>query len=262
MEDILILINDEGLNVFDMQKLSLIITLEEPQSWRIINSTQDSKKTYVLLRKNNEKTEDYLEKTIVFDNNTLTLLYVKDIPHQENSFINKLDVSIEQFLGPNNDMAVFSSWHGNIYLVDKEKKPVIVRELFLDKENQYIPYINNYVERKITYGYYSPVLSSDRKLIICYLERSKHDRKKNIGKNQICEINVQSKEVKLLPLYGIGPSYSSDSNIILYQDIYDNSKIYPKSQWKLYDKKVGVLKLIPEAYDVAWIKVLTHNNEI
>ena len=254
MEDTIILLNDEGLNIYDMQKLSLIITLEEPQSWRIFNATHKVGITNVLLNKYDKDSEEVLERLIVFDNNTLTLLYMKDKPIQEKTLFNNLDVSIEQLLGPKSDIAVFSSWYGNLYLINMENKSVILRDLFLDNENTYIPYITKYVERKTTCGYFSPVLSSDRELIVCYLERSKHDRKKNIGKNQICEIKVKSKEVKLLPIYGIEPSYSSDANIILFQDIYDKRKINPKRKWKLFYKESGDIKLIPEAYDVAWIK--------
>ena len=251
-ENKILLINSKGLNIYDMKEVFNIVPLEEPETWSIYSATKENGVIIIILNKCNDPSGTWVKK-IMIDENTYSLLSVNVFFKRSSNHIS-LESNITQLFGPmTNKKIVISSWNGNIYLLDHLNENDIIGDFIIDKTN-YTPFISNCLKGKILCGYYAPVLSKDENNIVCVYECSKHDRKQIIGKRELVEINVQSKEVSFLSLYGDHPSYSSDANMILYNDVYNRRYKKARNKWNLYLKSSGEIKSIPNAYESAWVK--------
>lgn len=91
--------------------------------------------------------------------------------------------------------------NGSIYLKNKDAKILLLES----------------VESKngILCGYYNPDLSSDRHYLISVYECSKYNRKKHLGGATLVELNIYSKEIKMLNIVGSIPKYSKSGIYIL-----------------------------------------------
>lgn len=250
-ENRILLLNSRGLNIYNLEENFFIVPLEEPETWSIYSATKENGVINIILNKRNDSSETWV-KSFLIDENSYSLLSVNSFFFRSSNYIS-LESKITEILGPmTSKKKVISSWNGNIYLLDNKNENDNIGD-YLDDNNQ-SPFISSFLRGKILCGYYGPVLSKDEKFIVCVYEQSKHDRKKNIGKHEIVEINVQSKEVTYLSLYGDNPSYSADASMILYNDVYNGRYKNARNKWNIYFKSNGEIKSIPNAFDVAWVK--------
>lgn len=249
-ENKIVLLNNKGLNLYDMENVVFISPLEDPESWYIYSAIEENGMINIVLNKQNDLSGT-LVKSFVVDGHTYSLLSENSYFKSSSSYIS-LDSNITQLFGPLTKKIAFSSWNGNVYLLDRENENDFIGDYYLDKKN-HTPFIRNYFRGKVLCGYYSPLLSKDEKYIVCVYKRSKHERKQNVGKWELVEIEVQSKEVIFLSIYGDRPSYSANANIILYKDIYNGNYKQAKNKWSLYFKENGTIKSIPSAYEVSWV---------
>lgn len=245
MNERLLLLNDEGLCVYDMNSVKLILHVDDSPMWRFCSVRNENGKISVALVNSQPFDSGYVKvKSVLFEEKTHQLMSIEDTLTDNPVYINSGLVNYKR--QQSNDTFAVSSRNGNVYLVDAVEKANMNSYLFDRNESE--PFISSYKRNRLMCGYYSPEISMDGKRIVCEYVKSSLDGKRIIGKKQIIEIDVITKEIIKLPFWGVTPRYSLGDQMILFRDIYEG-----KCSWKIFDKNNNSASYLPVAHDAVWL---------
>ncbi len=245
INDRLLLINDEGLCFFDTAEIHSIITIENPKVWNFHSVNCD---------------DEIVSVTLIgprlMDDNSFSSLLIKirtnpfSLVSSEDCILSIADserFAINDAREYSNGLFPVSDWYGNIYMLDT-LVDVITRRKVMFGVSEIVPFVSSIEEGRFLYGYFQPEISIDGDKMLCVYEKSSRNRKRQIDKAQIIEINTKSKEIVPLPIFGISPRYSQNDDLILYLDIYAKP-----GTWKVYSKKEGKTTTLATAFDSVWL---------
>jgi hypothetical protein len=214
----LLILSRNALSIFNTNTNdSLIIKiLPSTEKW-VIGSASVSNDTVTVLI---YASLDYLNFNIDKTLREKELLFHIDNPTkllEKENRINEIDGELFIISGNRNSMNLN---HSNLFERYNYTRDVysIDGDLYLLKDNEKCLFLSRNVVNKAQCGYFQPVLSFNEKLLICEYQCSKFNGKKQSRGHELIEIEVKTKTITKLHLYGYNPSYSPDGNFILYQN--------------------------------------------
>lgn len=240
-ENYLLLLKEGGISIYDLYKEDslLTISLTGTGKWNIGKVTKDGEVLNILLHDDEKYIGSNFDKSInekefSINLNDLDILFSKErtiIQRDNGLFIEKGDVKLEErslyerYLDTNK----YLSEEGDLY----------------SQGNKKVLFLRGNIENKVLCGYYQPDVSNDGERIVCEYRCSKYNGKKQIGKSQITEIEVETKRINKMQLFGYNPTYSEDGRMILYNNT---------DGCNLYFKDTGKSLHLERVYQAIWIK--------